>query len=43
MVATASRSQRWRVLRRSPTFWVGGLLVVIWVVLAILGYFVTPY
>jgi len=42
-VATASRSQRWKVLRRSPTFWVGGFLVLMWVVFAILGDFVTPY
>jgi len=43
MVATASRSQRWRVLRRSPTFWVGGFLVLMWVVFAVFGDFVTPY
>lgn len=42
-VATASRSQRWKVLRRSPTFWVGGFLVLMWVVFAIFGDFVTPY
>jgi len=42
-VATASRSQRWKVLRRSPTFWVGGFLVFMWVVFAIFGDFVTPY
>lgn len=43
MVATASRSQRWRVLRRSPTFWAGGFLVLMWTVFAIFGDFVTPY
>jgi peptide/nickel transport system permease protein len=43
MVATASRSQRWRVLRRSPTFWAGGFLVLMWIVFAIFGDFVTPY
>lgn len=42
-VPTASRSQRWKVLRRSPTFWVGGFLVSMWVVFAIFGDFVTPY
>ena len=34
---------RWRVLRRSPTFWIGGLIVLMWVVFAIFGDFVTPY
>lgn len=43
MVATASRSQRWRVLRGSPTFWVGGFLVFMWIVFAVFGDFVTPY
>jgi len=44
MVATAiARSQRWRVLRRFPTFWVGSFLVLMWVVFAIFGDFVTPY
>lgn len=42
-VPTASRTQRWKVLRRSPTFWVGGFLVLMWVVFAIFGDFVTPY
>jgi peptide/nickel transport system permease protein len=42
-IATASGSQRWKVLRRSPTFWVGGFLVLMWVVFAIFGVFVTPY
>jgi peptide/nickel transport system permease protein len=42
-IATASGSQRWKVLRRSPTFWVGGFLVLMWVVFAIFGDFVTPY
>jgi len=41
--ATASRSNRWRVLRRSLTFWVGGGIVLIWVIFAIFGDFVTPY
>ena len=43
MVTTASRSQRWLVLRRSPTFWVGGFLVLMWIVFAIFGDFVTPF
>lgn len=43
VVPTASRSHRWRVLRRSPTFWVGGFLVLMWIVFAIFGDFVTPY
>ena len=40
---TATRSQRWKVLRRSATFWVGGSIVAMWVVFAIFGDFVTPY
>lgn len=42
-IPTASRSHRWRVLRGSPTFWVGGFLVLMWIVFAIFGDFVTPY
>lgn len=34
---------RWRILRQSPTFWIGGLIVLMWVVFAIFGDFVTPY
>ncbi len=34
---------RWRILRRSPTFWIGGFIVLMWVVFAIFGDFVTPY
>lgn len=41
-VAT-SRSQRWRVLRRSTTFWIGCAILLAWVVFAIFGDFVTPY
>jgi peptide/nickel transport system permease protein len=40
---TAVRSHRWRVLRRSTTFWVGGFLVLMWVVFAIFGDFITSY
>lgn len=43
MTAVATRSQRWKVLRGSPTFWVGGLIVLMWIVFAIFGDFVTPY
>lgn len=43
MVATATRSQRWKVLREAPTFWVGGFIVLMWVVFAMFGDFVTPY
>lgn len=42
-IAAISRSNRWRVLRRSPTFWVGGFLILMWVVFAVFGDFVTPY
>jgi peptide/nickel transport system permease protein len=40
---TATRSQRWQVLRRSGTFWVGAFLTVMWVFFAIFGDVVTPY
>ncbi|HUF15201.1 MAG TPA: ABC transporter permease [Acidimicrobiia bacterium] len=40
---TATRSQRWQVLRRSGTFWVGAFLTVMWVFFAISGDVVTPY
>ena len=39
----ASRTQRWRVLRRSVTFWVGALIILMWVVFAIFGDVVTSY
>ena len=42
-VPTASRSQRWKVLRRSPTFWVGASITFMWIVFAIFGDFVTGY
>jgi peptide/nickel transport system permease protein len=38
-----SMRSRWRVLRRSPTFWVGGVIVLMWLIFAIFGDFVTPY
>ncbi|MGH8927256.1 MAG: ABC transporter permease [Acidimicrobiia bacterium] len=42
-VPVASRVQRWRVLRRSPTFWVGASLILMWIFFAIFGDIVTPY
>jgi peptide/nickel transport system permease protein len=42
-VAATSRSQRWKVLSRSPTFWVGGGILLMWVLFAVLGDLVTPY
>ena len=42
-IQRATRSQRWKVLRRSPTFWIGGGIVAMWVVFAIFGDFVTGY
>ncbi|HZD23107.1 MAG TPA: ABC transporter permease, partial [Acidimicrobiia bacterium] len=42
-VPVASRSQRWLILRRSPTFWVGGGILLMWVIFAIFGDFVTGY
>jgi peptide/nickel transport system permease protein len=38
-----SLANRWRLLRRSAGFWVGGFIVVMWVVFAVFGDFVTPY
>ena len=40
---TASRSQRWKVLRGSATFWVGLSIVSLWVFFAIFGEAVAPY
>ena len=42
-VQAVSRSQRWRVLRRSVTFWVGASIILMWVFFAIFGDVVTPY
>ena len=33
----ATRSQRWQVLRRSATFWVGASIIVMWIFFAIFG------
>jgi peptide/nickel transport system permease protein len=41
--SATSRSYRWRILRRSPTFWAGGGIVLMWVFFALVGDFVTPY
>ena len=38
-----ARSHRWRVLRRSATFWVGASITLMWVFFAIFGDVVTPY
>jgi peptide/nickel transport system permease protein len=38
-----SRSQRWQVLRRSVTFWIGGGIILMWITFAVLGDLVTPY
>jgi len=43
VLPATSLAHRWRVLRRSPTFWVGSAIVLMWVVFAIFGDFVTPY
>ena len=43
VIPATSLAHRWRVLRRSPTFWVGSAIVLMWVVFAIFGDFVTPY
>ena len=42
-VSTTSRSQRWRVLRRSATFWAGAGITMTWVIFAIFGDFITSY
>ena len=42
-VQRATRSQRWKVLRRSATFWIGGGILAMWVAFAILGDFVTGF
>lgn len=43
MSTQATRSQRWMVLRRSPSFWIGGFIIAMWTTFAIFGDFVTPY
>lgn len=42
-IPVVSRSQRWRILRGSATFWVGMGLTLMWVFFAIVGDIVTPY
>jgi len=42
-IPTASRSQRWAVLKRSATFWVGASMTMAWILLAIFGEWITPY
>lgn len=40
---TASRSQQWKILRRSTTFWVGAAITGMWILFAITGDFVSGY
>lgn len=42
-IPTATRSERWKVVFRSTTFWVGFAIVLMWIVFAIFGDFITPY
>ena len=42
-IPSASRSQRWAVLRRSATFWVGAGITLMWVLLAIFGELIAPF
>ena len=42
-VAVTSRSQRWKVLRRSTTFWVGISITMFWVLMALFGELIAPY
>lgn len=38
-----ANNQRWQILARSATFWVGSTMTLIWVIFAIFGDFLTPY
>ncbi|HEX6287127.1 MAG TPA: ABC transporter permease, partial [Acidimicrobiia bacterium] len=42
-LAVASARHRWKLLSRSPGFWIGAFLVLMWTVFAIFGDFITPY
>ena len=42
-IPSAGRSQRWEVLRRSATFWVGAGITLMWVFLAIFGELIAPF
>jgi peptide/nickel transport system permease protein len=42
-VQRATRSERWKILRHSLTFWIGGGIVLMWIVFAVFGDFVTGY
>ena len=42
-IPSAGRSQRWVVLRRSATFWVGAGITLMWVFLAIFGEQIAPF
>ncbi len=43
MTTRVSSFERWKVLRRSTTFWVGLSVTLMWVVFAVFGDFVTPH
>lgn len=42
-LSVASARHRWKLLSRSPGFWIGTFLVLMWTVFAIFGDFITPY
>ncbi len=42
-IPVASRAQRFEVLRRSVTFWVGMSIILMWIFFAVFGDVVTPY
>lgn len=42
-IPTASRAQRWRVLKGSAIFWVGAAITLMWLVFATFGEILTPY
>ena len=43
MTTQSARSQRWAVLRRSTTFWVGASITFMWIFLTIFGEAVAPF
>jgi peptide/nickel transport system permease protein len=42
-VPVTTKSQQWKVLQRSRTFWVGLSITLMWVFLAVFGEYLTPY
>lgn len=42
-IPSTSRSQRWAILRRSATFWVGAGITLMWVFMAIFGESIAPF